>query len=151
MEGGATLVLVDVEHWDEPTAEFCDRLGRAMAADVQTFAYLTAPDQFGSQPHRDEAHVFVVQVEGSKQWTLYDVPDDDNWRRGWIPENTPVSEQFVLQAGDGLYLPPGMGHRAQAGPDGSLHLIISAQTPSVGDVVTAWAKRLPLGSRPSPG
>lgn len=155
MAGGATLVLVNVEHWHEPLAQFCDRLGGVTAAAVETFAYLTAPDQFGSQPHRDTAHVFVVQVEGSKRWTLYDLPGDENWNRSIIPDSTPVSEQLVLQPGDGLYLPPGLGHRAQAGPEGSLHLTISVQPPAVRDVATAWAamtaaqipaqSRLPLG------
>jgi hypothetical protein len=155
LDSGATLVLVNAEHWHEPIARFCERLGSVTAADVQTFAYLTAPDQFGSQPHRDTAHVFVVQVEGSKHWTLYDVPEDDNWNRSLIDGSPPVSEQLVLEAGDGLYLPPGLGHRAQAGPEGSLHLTISVQPPAVREVVAAWAKlvarqvpaqsRLPLG------
>ncbi|GIF73576.1 JmjC domain-containing protein [Asanoa siamensis] len=153
---GATMVLINVEHWHEPLGLFCTRLGDATGAAVETYGYLTAPDQFGSQPHRDTAHVFVVQIEGNKRWTLYDIPDDDDWERGIIPGSTPVSEQLELEPGDGLYLPPGLGHRAQAGSEGSLHLTISVQPPAVSDVVAAWARlmgrrqlpqsRLPLGS-----
>jgi ribosomal protein L16 Arg81 hydroxylase len=151
METGATLVLVNVEHWHAPLARLRDRLRDATAADVQTFTYLTAPNQYGSRPHRDTAHVFVVQLEGSKRWTLYDLPPDGNWRRTILPDNTPFSDQLTLEAGEGLYVPPGLGHRAQAGPEGSLHLTISVQPPSVGDVAAAWAalvsKQIPAQDR----
>jgi hypothetical protein len=40
---------------------------------------------------RDTAHVFVVQLEGSKRWTLYDLPTDGNWNRTILPDSTPVS------------------------------------------------------------
>lgn len=151
MEAGATLVLVNAEHWHAPLAQLCDRLRNAAAADVQTFAYSTAPNQYGSRPHRDTAHVFVVQIEGSKQWTLFDLPTDGNWNRTVLPDSTPATEQLVLEAGDGLYLPPGLGHRAQAGPEGSLHLTISVQPPAISDVTAAWAalvsKQIPAQDR----
>ncbi len=135
---GATLVYSNPEHWHEPIARFVAGLGRAVAARVETFLYQTAAEQFGSRPHRDESHVFAVQLEGTKRWTLYDLPEDV-WLRGLIDENTPVGEEVVLTPGDCLYVPMGMGHRAQAGPQGSLHLTVSVQTPRLRDVVTGWA------------
>jgi len=135
---GATLVFSNPEHWHEPIAHFVADLGAAVAARVETFLYQTAAEQFGSRPHRDESHVFAIQLEGTKQWTLYDLPEDV-WLRGLIDENTPASDEVVLTPGDCLFVPMGMGHRAQAGPEGSLHLTVAVQTPRLRDVVTAWA------------
>jgi hypothetical protein len=142
LDRGATLVLNNMEHYDQRVAEFCRELGGALSAPVQTYAYLTAPDRFGSRPHRDAADVFAVQIEGSKQWSLYDTPADGDWHRGYIDEDTPITEKIVLSPGDALYVPSGMGHRAQAGPTGSLHLTISIGVPRVHEVVDVLAAEL---------
>jgi hypothetical protein len=142
LDRGATLVLSNPEQWDERTARFCADLSAPLLATVQSYVYLTAPDEFGSRPHRDEADVFVVQVEGSKEWTLYDLPADDDWHRGYIDESTPVTEKLVLHRGDGLYVPSGMGHRARSEADGSLHLTISVGVPPLRAVVEAWAAQV---------
>jgi ribosomal protein L16 Arg81 hydroxylase len=156
---GATLVLSNAEIWDEATAAFVHGLARPLACAVQTYSYLTAPDRFGSKPHRDEGDVFAVQVEGSKEWTLYDLPTGEGWHRGHIDEDTPVSAKITLEPGDALYVPAGMGHRAQAGPEGSLHLTVSLEVLSPRNVIAAWAaqaaaqfdrERLPMGAEGRP-
>ena len=142
LERGATLTLSNMEHYHPPLTRFCRDIGDAVSGTVQTYAYLTAPDRFGSRPHRDAADVFAVQLEGSKEWTLYDIPDTGDWHRGHIDEHTPVSAKIVLNPGDALYVPSGMGHRAQAGPAGSLHLTISVGVPRMPRVVEALADDL---------
>jgi hypothetical protein len=142
LERGATLVLSNMEHYDPRIAQFCRDIGGILSGSVQTYGYLTAPDRFGSRPHRDSADVFAVQIEGNKEWTLYDVPTDDDWHRGHIDEDTPVTEKVVLSPGDVLYVPSGMGHRAQSGPTGSLHLTISIGVPRLQRVVDALAAQL---------
>lgn len=139
LRAGATLTLSNPEQWDERTAAFCRELGRALAASVQSYVYLTAPGQFGSRPHRDEGDVFAVQIDGTKEWTLYGMPVEDDWRRGHLDENPAVEERVVLEPGDALYVPAGMGHRAQAGPRGSLHLTISVGLPRLNAVIDALA------------
>jgi hypothetical protein len=148
---GATLTLSNPERWDEGLANFCRSLRRAMQTDVQAFVYLTAPDRFGSRPHRDAAEVFVIQNEGTKRWYLYDIPSGDDWKMGHLAEERQPSEILELAAGDGLYVPAGMGHCAQAGPEGSLHTTISLRTPRMSEVLTAWvtaiARALPRNER----
>ncbi|MGI5292077.1 JmjC domain-containing protein [Nonomuraea polychroma] len=155
IDRGATLHLTGVEGWDGRVALLCAELGRALAAQVQTVAFLTAPDHFGSPPHRDGTHVFVIQAEGTKRWTLYDLPANDDWDPAYPPGEDAVTEEIELRAGEGLYVPLGMGHRARAGAEGSLHLSVMVNTPQLGEVVQAWAaqvsaafgsqERLPIG------
>lgn len=142
LERGATLTLSNMEHYDPALARFCRDIAAAVAGTAQTYAYLTAPNQFGSRPHRDAADVFAVQIEGTKEWTLYDLPADGDWHRGHIDENTPVSAKVVLSPGDALYVPSGMGHRAQAGPTGSLHVTMSVGVPKMPRVIDALTAEL---------
>ncbi|WP_206797208.1 JmjC domain-containing protein [Amycolatopsis sp. MtRt-6] len=142
LERGATLVLSNMEHYDPQAARFCRDIGAAVSGSAQTYAYLTAPGRFGSRPHRDSADVFAVQVEGTKEWTLYDLPEGGDWNRGYIDEDTPVRAKVVLEPGDAIYVPAGLGHRAQAGPEGSLHLTMSIGVPRVHQVIDVLAEEL---------
>lgn len=142
IDQGATLTLTGVEHWDGRVARLCADLGQALAARVQTVAFLTPPDRFGSVPHRDGTHVFVIQAEGTKRWTLYDLPADGDWDLADTPGEEAVTGEIELRAGEGLYVPLGMGHRAQAGPEGSLHLSVMVNPPRLTEVVQAWAAQV---------
>jgi hypothetical protein len=148
---GATLTLSNPERWDEGLAGLCRSLRRETETDVQAFVYLTAPNCYGSRPHRDAAEVFVIQNEGTKRWYLYDIPAGDDWKMGHIGGEPQPSEILELGPGDGLYVPAGMGHCAQAGPNGSLHTTISLRTPRMSEVLTAWvtavARALPRNER----
>lgn len=148
VDNGATLVLYFTEQWDGDLARFCDEFAAPFAARVRTFAYLTAPGQDGSVPHRDSPDVFVVQVAGSKHWRLYDLPDGARWRNGPIDEPAPPTRELLLTAGDVLYIPRGMGHNASAGSDGSLHLSVTVTTPLLTSVVEQWAARAVAGFDP---
>lgn len=141
ISGGATLTLSNPHEWHPPLAAFCHQLSQTTSAGVGTFAYLTPPNSRGSRPHRDNAEVLVVQLEGSKQWDLYDVPADDTWQMGMIPGDPQPSETLQLAEGEGLFVPAGMGHRAAAGPRGSLHLTISVTTPRLAQVAMDWLAR----------
>jgi hypothetical protein len=148
VDNGATLVLYFTEQWDDALALFCAELAVPFAARVRTFAYLTAPGQDGSVPHRDSPDVFVVQVAGSKHWRLYDLPDGARWTSGPIDDPMPPTRELLLTAGDVLYIPQGMGHNASAGPDGSLHLSVTVTTPLLTSVVEQWAERAAAGFDP---
>lgn len=139
---GATLTLTGVENWDGSVARLCGDLGRALAARVQTVAFLTPPGRFGSKPHRDSTHVFVIQAEGTKRWTLYDLPAGDDRDLADPPGEDAVTEEIELHAGEGLYVPLGMGHRALAGSEGSLHLSVMVNPPKLSEVVQAWAAQV---------
>ncbi|CAJ1357602.1 unnamed protein product [Effrenium voratum] len=73
-------------------------------------AYLTPPGAIGKPPHVDDHDVLVLQLSGSKRWTLEDGK----------------AAQVTLQTGDVLYLPQGLPHHAAAQEDPlpSLHLAV---------------------------
>jgi hypothetical protein len=152
LRGGATLRFVDLEDWYPPITDLCDRLAETLNCVSRAYAFYTPPGDDGVHAHWDDADIFALQVDGAKTWHLWDVPEVGEW-----PENQTIDvdrkPDHVLQlsAGEGLYIPAGMGHRAIAGPAGSLHLSIALRPPTHRDVVMMWTEQVlaafPLSAR----
>ncbi|HEY4457781.1 MAG TPA: cupin domain-containing protein [Pseudonocardiaceae bacterium] len=138
---GATLRLVNIEDFDQQFAALCARLTTLWNAPVTIDAFYPPPGDDGLGARFDDGDVFAIQVESSTIWELWDIPDGPDW-----PESQPLSlvdtpdHVLELAPGEGLYVPAGMGHRAFAGPDGSLHLSIRVKPTSYHDVVRAWTE-----------
>jgi len=79
-----------------------------------------ASDGGGVGPHLDSYDVFLLQVSGTRRWRVGPVKD-----AAWVPEmpvkllaNFEPEEEWLLEPGDMLYLPPRWGHDGIAqGPD----------------------------------
>lgn len=79
-----------------------------------------ASDQGGVGPHLDSYDVFLLQVSGKRRWRIGPVKDTT-----LVPDmpvkllaNFQPNEEWVLEPGDMLYLPPRWGHDGIAeGPD----------------------------------
>ena len=101
----------------------------AFAGEVYFNAYMS-PDGHGFTLHLDDHPVFVLQIEGKKQWSVSPEigvpdpirgfsfpPDRDRLRVPWGSFERPDEEQFLqftLEPGDALYLPAGTWHKARA-------------------------------------
>lgn len=71
-----------------------------------------ASDGGGVGPHFDSYDVFLLQAQGQRRWRIGQQPDRRlvpglplKILQAFVPE-----QEFVLQAGDMLYLPPGWAH-----------------------------------------
>jgi 50S ribosomal protein L16 3-hydroxylase len=75
-----------------------------------------ASDGGGVGPHFDSYDVFLIQVQGQRRWRIGRM--DDAKLRPDLPikiiANFRAEEEFVLSAGDMLYLPPGWAHDGDA-------------------------------------
>jgi len=134
---GATIILPQLHQFDRTLASFCRALSNELSCHVQTNIYLTPPDAQGFKTHYDDHDVFVLQISGSKTWRLYDTPvhnpyRGEGFRSGAHPVGEPA-EEFVLQAGECVYVPRGLMHDALThGDEPSLHI-------TVGLIVKTWA------------
>ncbi|SDM61761.1 cupin domain-containing protein [Maricaulis salignorans] len=134
---GATIVLPQLHQVDPTLAGFTRSIESLLSCHVQTNIYLTPPEAQGFKTHYDDHDVFVLQVEGSKSWRLYDTPVQNPYRgEGFQPGAHEVGEpvqEFVLHAGECAYVPRGLMHDASThGHDVSLHI-------TVGLIVKTWA------------
>ncbi|MCF6218579.1 MAG: cupin domain-containing protein [Gammaproteobacteria bacterium] len=77
-----------------------------------------SPDQGTVGPHYDRYDVFLLQVEGRKNWQINTLPvDEDNVIDDIelrIMKTFHSEDQWTLEAGDILYLPPGVAHHGVA-------------------------------------
>jgi hypothetical protein len=125
---GATIVLQSLHRWWPPLTRFCRSLEDALGHPVQANAYLTPAGAAGFTPHHDTHDVFVLQVHGSKHWTLREPLLVDPLPRHRSDHaaaaQQPVLVELDLEPGDCLYLPRGSIHSAAAQEDVSLHLTI---------------------------
>ncbi len=134
---GATIIMPHLHQLDATLAEFCRAIESLFCAHVQTNIYLTPPNNQGFRTHYDDHDVFVMQISGQKLWKLYDMPIANPYRgEGFQPNvhkaGDPV-EEFLLEAGDCVYIPRGLMHDAITdGDESSLHI-------TVGLIVKTWA------------
>lgn len=134
---GATLVLQALHRTWEPVADLSSRLGTELGHPVQANAYVTPPQNRGFDAHYDVHDVFVLQIAGSKRWTIHPPVHPDPLRdQPWTEHRTAVAEaaggepflDTVLAPGDVLYLPRGWLHAAQAQGAVSIHLTLGVHT-----------------------
>lgn len=136
----ATIIAPHLHSYHKPLGDFVRALEPVFSASVQTNIYLTPPGAKGFRTHYDNHDVFVMQVSGAKSWRLYDEPVGKPFRgEGFEPGKHEVGdpqEEFVLRAGDTVYIPRGMMHDADAhDEEASLHITLGLVTKTWADVV----------------
>ncbi|OZC70849.1 cupin [Rhodococcus sp. 06-462-5] len=130
---GNTLVLQGLHRLWPPLIRFVGDLVRELGHPVQVNSYVTPAASQGFSPHYDVHDVFVVQIAGTKRWSIHSPVhvhplNNQPWsdRRSAVEDhasNTPELD-IVLEPGDVLYLPRGWIHSAQALGDTTVHLTI---------------------------
>lgn len=125
---GATVILQGLHRSWTPLATLCRSLEAVLTHPTQTNIYVTPPGSQGFAPHYDTHDVFILQVDGSKHWRLYDspvaLPDRSlPFKEQGSPAGTLMYE-LDLVAGDLLYLPRGFIHEALTSDQRSIHITL---------------------------
>ena len=125
---GATISLSQMHERLPSLANLCRAVERTFSSHFQTNIYFSPPHAQGFKTHFDSHDVFVLQVAGSKLWTLYDTGvvlplrgqafDPDKHTPG------PPTREFTLHAGDLFYCPRGLYHAARSTAETSLHITL---------------------------
>src|SRR5262245_45975705 len=131
-EAGATIVLQALHVNWQPLAVFCRLLEDALGHAVQANAYYTPRGSQGFAVHHDTHDVLVLQVAGDKRWLLYEplleLPLKHQRYSAALGEHGEPTDDFVLRAGDTLYLPRGWLHQAETSASDSLHVTIGIRS-----------------------
>jgi ribosomal protein L16 Arg81 hydroxylase len=161
---GATLIINQVHKFIPEIASFTSEIKYDVGYGVQVNAYCSWPEQQGFSSHYDTHEVFILQVDGKKQWYVF--PDTIKYP---LPEQKfasfppPEGQAYlscILNPGDVLYIPRGHWHYAVALDEPSLHLTLGVHCKTGIDflewLVTqlrekeAWRKSLPLRVNTAP-
>jgi ribosomal protein L16 Arg81 hydroxylase len=138
-QNGATIILDHLHRTWPPLARLCASVERFFGHPTQTNVYLTPPGSKGFGAHYDTHDVFILQTEGSKRWQLYDSPMRLPLPSQTYPHPGPdpgkPTADFVLRAGDVLYMPRGVIHSASTSDSTSLHVTLGITAYTWADVL----------------
>ncbi|MEH1944909.1 MAG: cupin domain-containing protein [Nostoc sp.] len=125
---GNTLLIHELQKHCKPIATFCRHLEEFLNHTVNANLYLTPENSQAYSTHFDLNDVFILQLEGSKVWRIYDsfldLPIAAHVQS--IPKEIldASPREVYLKAGDLLYLPRGCVHEVLTHESYSLHLTI---------------------------
>lgn len=129
---GATLVLNYIEELTSRSREFANGLGTCLDARITFTLFATLSRSQGFSPHFDTLDVFVLQIEGSKNWCVgpsaLALP---TLRQGYLVDNAfrdLPHQEFLLTPGDVLYIPRGTVHWATTSDQHSVHITMDIDT-----------------------
>ena len=136
---GATIVFQGLHRSCPPLTRFCRALELELSHAVQANAYVTPAGSRGLGVHYDTHDVFVLQLAGTKAWSIHqpvlvDPLPSQPWK-GTADDAGEAVLSVELQAGDCLYVPRGFLHSARAQDDLSAHLTVGVVTTTWHDVV----------------
>lgn len=144
---GYTLLVRHAERHDAELMNFAQGFAREFLAPVDVHLYATPKESFGFGWHYDVEDVFILQLEGSKEYSLRkntvnpwpvldNMPRDLRYERELMP-----MVKCELAAGDWLYIPHGYWHRGTSKSD-SISLAVGILAATGLDVLDFVRKRL---------
>jgi bifunctional lysine-specific demethylase and histidyl-hydroxylase NO66 len=138
---GATIVLQGLQRSWPPLAAFCRSLEHELTFPVQVNAYVTPAGSRGLDVHYDTHDVFVLQLAGTKSWSVHPpVWPDPLPSQPWSTRRQAAGPAIAaphVAAGDCLYVPRGFLHSATAQEGVSAHLTVGVHAQTWHDVVHA--------------
>ena len=92
-------------------------------------------------PHIDQYDVFLLQAKGRRKWMISEEPVDENHFEPDIPlkiiKNFTKESEWILEAGDMLYLPANVAHYG-IGMDDCMTFSIGFRAPSYAELLSAY-------------
>jgi 50S ribosomal protein L16 3-hydroxylase len=137
-----TLLVQGVDLWEPAVAALRDRFRFVPDWRLDDVMVSYAPPGGGVGAHVDRYDVFLLQGLGRRRWRIGGAAET---RPAWLPDQplrlladfTPA-EEWVLEPGDMLYLPPGWAHDGVA-EDDCLTFSIGFRAPGVAELAGRFA------------
>lgn len=141
---GATITWCSLNQIVPGVRDFTRIVSDKMAVRTDSVAFLTPPGKKGYPPHHDPVDLFIVQLEGTKHWKLWN-PQAERLGTSTVYTDESLGEPAIethLKPGDVLYLPYGTPHAAAAQAQASLHLSIMMRPRRWKDLLVQTFERL---------
>ncbi len=146
-----TLLVTDVDKWHADTEALLERIDfipRWRVDDVM-ISYAAPGGSVG--PHLDQYDVFLLQGPGRRRWQIGRALTSPpallpNHELAILADFRPEQE-WVAEAGDLLYLPPGVPHYGVA-LEACMTWSLGMRAPSLADMVTSHADHIAAGLPP---
>ena len=97
----------------------------------------------GVGAHFDRYDVFLIQGQGQRQWQIGGTCNENSALMAHdqlcLLQNFDVHQEFILNPGDLLYIPPLIAHKGMAMSDACVTYSVGFRSPSYGDVLASFA------------
>ncbi|MBW8784857.1 MAG: cupin domain-containing protein [Novosphingobium sp.] len=142
-ERGWTLLVQAVDHWVPEVAELRGLFRFIPDWRIDDVMVSYAADGGGVGPHFDGYDVFLIQGLGRRRWQIgarcdSSTPllahDELRLLADFEPE-----QEWVLEPGDILYVPPGVAHNGVAVGGDCMTYSIGFRAPSAADLISGWS------------
>ncbi|SEK93405.1 cupin domain-containing protein [Halomonas daqiaonensis] len=143
-----TLLVQAVDHYVPEVAELLEAFTFLPRWRLDDIMISYAPPGGSVGPHVDQYDVFLLQGRGQRRWQLGGKVGDDAPILDGIDlrilEHFGVSpeDDWVLEPGDMLYLPPAWAHHGISQSDDCLTLSVGFRAPSADEAITSFADYL---------
>jgi ribosomal protein L16 Arg81 hydroxylase len=142
---GFSLVITPIEKHVPMLETLCENLRSRLPERIKVGLIVTTGTGGAFKLHYDPEDLIILQLEGTKRWQIFGPavsnPIIDMPRKPPPPEGAPIFDE-VLQPGDFLFVPAGIWHHCQSGPDRSLHLGVFFVPPTGWHAVKALTSQL---------
>jgi len=141
-----TLLVQAVDHYVPEVAALIEPFRFLPNWRIDDVMVSYASDGGGVGAHFDQYDVFLVQGLGKRRWQIGEtcnagtelLPHDDLR----LLANFEASDEWILEPGDILYVPPGVAHNGVAVGDDCMTYSIGFRAPSRGDLIAHWSEHL---------
>jgi 50S ribosomal protein L16 3-hydroxylase len=138
-----TLLVQAVDHYVPEVAELLEPFRFIPSWRIDDVMVSYATDGGGVGPHFDQYDVFLIQGLGQRRWQVGGLCDrntellpHDELR---LLANFEAQQEFLLEPGDILYLPPRYAHNGIAVGTDCMTYSVGLRAPSRGELVGHWA------------
>ncbi len=136
-----TLIVQAVDHHIPEFSQFLDTFKFIPSWRLDDIMITYATDQGSVGPHYDYYDVFLIQLDGKRQWQSGQQCDENTELLPNLPvrilHHFTVSDTWDVEPGDLLYLPPGMAHHGIAQGE-CMTLSVGFRAPSNKDLLSSY-------------
>lgn len=138
-----TLLVQDVEKHYAPLRQLIEAFSFLPRWRVDDLMVSVAAPGGSVGPHSDQYDVFLLQAEGRRRWQITERHDDELQPETELNvlKSFHADQEWVLEPGDMLYLPPGVAHHGVA-LDTCMTWSIGMRAPSSADLLQAFGEWL---------
>ncbi|MFE8071616.1 cupin domain-containing protein [Marinobacteraceae bacterium S3BR75-40.1] len=140
-----TLLVQGLDYWVPEVADLLESFRFIPNWRLDDIMASYAPQGGSVGPHYDQYDVFLLQGQGQRRWQVGQHCDAHSPRVKGTPlrilQDFDVSEEWILEPGDMLYLPPGLAHWGVALND-CITYSIGFRAPTVDNIVTRFSDHI---------
>ncbi|WP_110655690.1 cupin domain-containing protein [Salinicola halimionae] len=142
---GWSLLVQAVDHYVPEVAELLEAFDFVPSWRLDDVMVSYAPPGGSVGAHVDQYDVFLLQASGKRRWQLGGSPGDQAQLIAGIDLriledfSVEAGQEWVLEPGDMLYLPPGVAHHGISESDDCMTFSIGFRAPSADEIVTGFA------------